>query len=467
MNRTKNEKKKTAENWEDLLKKSREYLSDVNGGKKKGQGSVRLMKDRDGNPIKARCTYDYTYPDELQKHLRIEKSRRLCGGKIIKEKVKLNFYFTNMAEFRKEMERVEKEALHKRTVEMAGDRDRIDAWFEESLKEYLKQKREKSGNQNSSLKRDDLAMNNHILVYPQFECLRVQEIDTELCRKWLKWLKSDYKVRCPKNRGKKGLSVSSMQKAFDVLNGFFEWYYEDREGKNPLRKDMRPKETRKGVQEIADHHSKTLSDDDYEKIRQEVFKPRVKGGIGKQSSSRYDAVIWFLMHTGLRAGEVRGLKWKDIHLEAQYFVVERDIDDSYKGAAREGLTKNINSNRKVPLPKEAIDALMLFKKDSRYLSGEDFVFASEEGTPPTYGVISKALKRILQRTGIDEKFDEKDAKALHMLRHTHITRCVEAGMLAEQNAKIHGHDLETMYRVYYHQSEDEMKKLAEIQQKSA
>ena len=115
--------------------------------------------------------------------------------------------------------------------------------------------------------------------------------------------------------------------------------------------------------------------------------------------------------TGLRVGEILGLRWKAVDLLSGELRVEQAV---YRGTV--GSPKTKGSRRAVPLPESAINALSAFKG-----AGEELVFRTQEGTPYRD---NNLLHRELKPAGV-----KIGAPWLswHTLRRTHATLLQAAG----------------------------------------
>lgn len=121
--------------------------------------------------------------------------------------------------------------------------------------------------------------------------------------------------------------------------------------------------------------------------------------------------------TGLRQGELLGLRWRDIDWAAQKVRVVRPY---VRGQFR--TPKSRLSSRAVPMADRVGRELALLSQSSAYQAEDDLVFGHPHtGHPLERGQVSKRFKRALKRAGVREI-------RFHDLRHTFGTRCAAAGV---------------------------------------
>ena len=173
------------------------------------------------------------------------------------------------------------------------------------------------------------------------------------------------------------------------------------------------------------------------KKEQELFLKEAK-------SHRYYEAFAFVLQTGLRYGELTGLKWSDIDFENRIMKIQRSasyIEDH--GEFIVGEPKSKNGYRDIFLTDTAIDILKSMPKDSIY------AFA-RKGIPVKRSNYNMQLKRICQKIGIEPL-------SIHKLRHSFATRCIESGMKPKTLQKILGHsDITVTLNYYVHISDNEM-----------
>lgn len=186
---------------------------------------------------------------------------------------------------------------------------------------------------------------------------------------------------------------------------------------------------------------------------QRLFLKTIRG-------NTYEYQYRFLLQTGLRTGEMIGLKWSDIDFEKRTLTVNRSMEYRYSvGEWRIGEPKSKSGYRTVPLTQEAIELLKKQKKKNNsfqniLIEWVDFVFLCKKGTPVKNSTYDTMLFKLCDKAKIP-RF------SMHVLRHTFATRCIEAGMKPKTLQTILGHsNIGITMNLYVHSTEDE--KLKEI-----
>jgi integrase len=143
---------------------------------------------------------------------------------------------------------------------------------------------------------------------------------------------------------------------------------------------------------------------------------------------RLGALYVVAIHTGLRQGELFGLRWEDVDLEAGTLSVHRTLSGA-KGGPTFTTPKN-DKPRRVRLTSQAIEALRDHRKrqleERMRFAGlwqdHGLVFCSTVGTPLSrHNVYNRSFKPLLERAGLPRTF------RFHDLRHTFATLMASCG----------------------------------------
>jgi integrase len=151
---------------------------------------------------------------------------------------------------------------------------------------------------------------------------------------------------------------------------------------------------------------------------------QAKALLSAARDTRNQALYVVAVHTGLRQGELLGLKWTDVDLAGRRLSVRRSLKVTDHGLDF-GPPKNRASRRSVPLTKTAVAALRAHRtrqNEERLRLGDlwqdhDLVFPNRVGKPLDHNnFYYREYKPLLQRAGPgDEEF------TFHSLRHTFAT----------------------------------------------
>lgn len=187
--------------------------------------------------------------------------------------------------------------------------------------------------------------------------------------------------------------------------------------------------------------------------QQKIFVRGIQG-------NSYELQYRFLLQTGLRTGEMVGLRWDDIDFENRTMKITRSLEYRHSTKEwREGPPKSKSGYRTIPLTDEAIDILRKQKmKNASFkmvpIEWADQVFLCKKGAPVKNSTYDTMLFKLCDKSGLP-RF------SMHVLRHTFATRCIEAGMIPKTLQTILGHsNIGITMNLYVHTTEEE--KLKEI-----
>ena len=190
-----------------------------------------------------------------------------------------------------------------------------------------------------------------------------------------------------------------------------------------------------------------------------------------------EAQYWYpifavMVGTGLRVGELTGLRWCDIDLEEGIIDVNHTLVyyDHRTEGSKKGCYFNVNTTktpagmRQVPML-EFVKEAFLMEKERQELLGlhceaavdgyTDFVFVNRFGQPQHQATLNKAIRRIIRNCNDKQFLESENPEVLlphfscHSLRHTFTTRMCEAGVNVKVIQDALGHkDVSTTLNIY-------------------
>src|SRR5215211_1570128 len=194
---------------------------------------------------------------------------------------------------------------------------------------------------------------------------------------------------------------------------------------------------------------------------------QVKVLLEETAESRFEALYVVAIYTGLRRGELLGLKWTDVDLDKGTLRVQRslDVDGTFK------TPKNQAARRALKLTSRALEALKAHKvrqNAERLQAGtrwqdHNLVFPNTIGKPMNAGnFYRREFQPLLKRAGLlGEGF------TFHSLRHTFATTLAARGVHPSTAQKMLGHsDIRMTLAIYTHAT-DEMQDVATAALESA
>lgn len=208
-----------------------------------------------------------------------------------------------------------------------------------------------------------------------------------------------------------------------------------------------------------------------EKMRYPLYVKRDACVLSRESRKKLEAVlknaskpaelgILLALFTGLRIGEVCGLKWEDVDLVNFTLSVRRTVarisDISGKSEKRTKIVisepKTQSSVRIIPIPQFLSEILRKNEGEK-----ENYLLTNSERITEPHSFYLK-YKRFLRINGIENY-------SFHALRHSFATKCVELGFDAKTLSSILGHSsVSTTLQIYVHpsleQKREQMNKLS-------
>lgn len=169
------------------------------------------------------------------------------------------------------------------------------------------------------------------------------------------------------------------------------------------------------------------------------------------SDDRISLGILLTLHTGIRNGELCGLRWSDFDFSSGTIRICRTVErikDLTPLAERKSKVvitepKTESSKREIPLPK----TLCLYLRSHSGATDEYLLTGTDKPSEPH--TLYVRYERFLRRNGFE-------SYTFHAIRHTFATRGIASGFDAKSLSEILGHsDVTTTLRCYVHPSMEE------------
>jgi integrase len=245
----------------------------------------------------------------------------------------------------------------------------------------------------------------------------------------------------------KGLSDDTIRAALSPLRGMVADWAEDAKQPNPIA----------GLRLFGAKG----------KTNQRKVKPPTKDVIDEvllHARNEAKDAIRVAAASGLRRGELFGLRWRDVDFGESLIHVTAY---NFGGVVEDGRFKTDAGERDVPLFKSIRKTLLERKARVRFSSADDFVFASNIGTAlDPNNFVKRELKPSIDRANAKRK--ESNLKPLpafrwHDFRHYAVSRLIAQKADILTVARIAGHaDPNVTLKVYGHLMEGALAEAAEL-----
>lgn len=184
---------------------------------------------------------------------------------------------------------------------------------------------------------------------------------------------------------------------------------------NPFSKIRRPKHEQRKMRPFSL----------YECNRIIQATERTEAGDGEEpiAGGRYGAFFRLAFTTGMRLGELFGLRWDHINLTDGYLVIDQQLINT-RGRSRISRPKTKSANRKISLTQEAVASLLRHKAIMMKcgFAGSQLVFLSPLGKMENFSNFHRRVwKPLLSHLVIEHR-------GIHNSRHAFATISLEAGI---------------------------------------
>lgn len=319
--------------------------------------------------------------------------------------------------------------LEYRGVELSEDSSMtLIEWLEKWLTEYkVNTVRE------STLERYRTDLTNHVI--PRLGYKKISFITTNDIQKMYADIKENGRIH---NRNEKGtaLSNSVVRSIHMMLHQAFEDAVKERLiSKNPTKGTSIPKKSRGELQ--------VLNKEQLDRFLEEIDKDEI-----------WRDFFYTELTTGLRRGEICGLKWCDFDEKRGTLSICRNATAKKGGGVSIGETKTDTGNRLIYLPESTVK--MLKKRKKQALTEWIFPNPYRPEDPLLPNSAYQKLKKILKSAGLP-------SIRFHDLRHTFATHALTSGEDAKTLSKILGHtNASFTLDTYTHVTSDMQERAANI-----
>ena len=209
------------------------------------------------------------------------------------------------------------------------------------------------------------------------------------------------------------------------------------------------------------------------KEEQQIFLDRVNF-----RNDWYLEMFHIMFNTGMRVGEVGGLKWEDVNFKDKCININHSLSCQYEnGNKRLCLTtpKTHNSYRKIPFMGNVEEMLLRQKEKQNKAKKQlgdrwredgisDLVFTTSLGSPVSRYIAERQIDKVVKEINDEEMFNAIrenrvpklfDKMYPHAIRHTFCSRCFEYGLNPKVIQGIMGHQhYSTTIDIYTHTTEE-------------
>ena len=291
---------------------------------------------------------------------------------------------------------IEKSAVRTVSMEHYTVGQWLDIWMENYAKLQVRA---------SSYKTYQGFISNHIK--PALGEIPLEKLTSMDLQRLYKHLLESGRVECTESRSKpKGLSVKTVRNINQMISSALNCAVEQRLiPANPTKGCVLPKLERKEVKILPPESLGTFFE---EARRSGVFE-----------------LYYIDLATGLRRGELLGLKWNDIDLDKGIIHVRRQVLRQ-NGKVVEAPLKTKNSYRNIAVGADTVKVLKGMEQKDEY------VFPSPYGGPMSPDSVLHMLQRVLKRAGLERI-------RFHDLRHTFSVLALQNGVDVKTLSSMLGH----------------------------
>jgi integrase len=171
---------------------------------------------------------------------------------------------------------------------------------------------------------------------------------------------------------------------------------------------------------------------------------RLLSAAQEHDGGSYHAPILLALRTGMRIGEIMGLKWKDLNFKTRMIEVKRSCRHGRTTRPKNGKSRKVDMT---PMLAETLKDLQIDQKKNALQAGRPFskwVFKNALGGQMRYQMFRNTLLRCLKKAGIRRI-------RVHDLRHTYATiRLLSGHNIGDISYQLGHSSIKITYDTYGH-----------------
>ena len=340
---------------------------------------------------------------------------------------------------------------HKKVSGVAGK-----VRFDEALKDYMKFKETDWGV--SHRQRQETYSKRLLAFFGDRDVREIDTLDVEMFYQWCREEHGDFKP----------ISNNTIKKIQSMLSQMYKYMK-----KSPTRYDVHSNP-------VEDSDSGKKEAYEAEAIPIDIVNEIMRYMLDNEKDTSFFVMWGLACLSGMRRGEICGLKWGDIDWKTNRIYVSRQrievskkidkrgwIEKTPKNGSDSGKTPQERKERWAAMPAKCAELLKLAKKQQeaygrKKVTDKDYVYRSKTNIVNDYlpdpGKLDRRWNEFQDRCNKVRKKAGKELLPhyrLHDLRHTHISLCLNDGVNPLQVAAASGHTLKgsgfmTTIAVYWH-----------------
>lgn len=196
---------------------------------------------------------------------------------------------------------------------------------------------------------------------------------------------------------------------------------------------------------------------DEEEMR--IFTNTIMKGKSYEEVTNTRLMLLFIAHTGVRVGELMGLRWCDVRNDAIFINHNRirinEYDDKFNTIGSDFVLKAPKTEcsiRKIPLDRQARELIAYFRK----VKSSEYVFVQSNGNLPEREIIRYHLQQVCKAGNLP-------MLTTHELRHTFGSLLLAKKIDIKVVSKLLGHSsVTTTYNIYIHLTNDQYEEAVNV-----